>query len=157
MANPGVTLANLTVINMTAQFHLPGRKDHEIFAGIMLYTDREVKQYNNLLHFQRRKAHVVEAMVQDYCEKEGSCSGLDVSVELKSGISRIEEIEKDLSEKVNPWKYLQQVWQTLRETGSYCSLFIVFYMSIRNLKVTVSLMRAMILERLSSQRLMAGT
>ena len=36
MANPGVTLANLKVINMTAQFHLPGRKDHEIFAGIML-------------------------------------------------------------------------------------------------------------------------
>ena len=35
--------------------------------------------------------------------------------------------------------------------GSYCSLFIVFYMSIGYLKVTVSLMRAIILERLSFQ------
>ena len=47
MAYPGVTLANLTVIDMTAKFHLPGRKDHEIFAGSMLNTDTEVKQYNN--------------------------------------------------------------------------------------------------------------
>ena len=44
MANPGVTVANLTVIDMTAKFHLPGCKDHEIFAGSMLYTDSEVKQ-----------------------------------------------------------------------------------------------------------------
>ena len=42
-------------------------------------------------------------MVQYYCEKEGSCSGLDISVDLKStGLSRLDEIETDLSEKVNP-------------------------------------------------------
>lgn len=52
MANPFVTVANMTVIDMTARFHLPGRKDHETFAGSMLYTDQEVKQYSNLLHFQ---------------------------------------------------------------------------------------------------------
>ena len=132
------------------QFHLPGRKDHEIFAGSILYTDREAKQYNNLLHFQRIKSHVVSAMVQDYCQKEGSCSRLDASVDLKStGLSRMEEIEKDLSVKVNPWSYIQQVRQTLQEIGCYCSLFIILYMSIRNLKLTVSLIRAMILERLS--------
>ena len=58
--------ANLTIINTTARFHLSGRKDHEIFPGSMLYTAQEVKQYNNLLHFKRTKAHVV----QDYCEKK---------------------------------------------------------------------------------------
>ena len=88
------------------QFHLPGRKDHEIFAGSILYTDREAKQYNNLLHFQRIKSHVVSAMVQDYCQKEGSCSRLDASVDLKStGLSRMEEIKKDLREKDTSNRY----------------------------------------------------
>ena len=51
-------------------------------------------------------------MVQDYCEKEGYCSGLDVSVDLKStGLSRLEEIEADLNEKVNPWEYLKPARQ----------------------------------------------
>ena len=149
-ANPVVTVANLTVIDMTAQFHLPTRKNHEIFAGSMLYTDEEVKQYNNLLHFQRIKAHVVEAMVQDYCEKEGSCSGLDVSIDLKNtGLSRIDEIRKELEDKVNPWSYVEKIHQGAQEVGSYCSLFIVLYMTVRYLKLTFSLMRAMIMERLS--------
>ena len=47
--------------------------------------------------------------------------------------------------------YVQQVNQRLQEIGSYCSLFIVLYMTIRYIKLTVSLMRAMILERLSFQ------
>ena len=149
-ANPVVTVANMTVIDMTAQFHLPTKRDHEIFAGSMLYTDEEVKQYNNLLHFQRIKSHVVEAMVQDYCEKEGSCSGLDVSVDLKNtGLSRINEIRKELEDRVNPWSYVEKIHQRAQEVGSYCSLFIVLYMTVRYIKLTVSLMRAMILERLS--------
>ena len=41
-ANPVVTVANMTIIDMTAQFHLPTRKNHEIFAGSILYTDEEV-------------------------------------------------------------------------------------------------------------------
>ena len=46
MANPVVTEANLTIIDMTARFHLSGRKDNEIFAGSMLYADQEMKQLN---------------------------------------------------------------------------------------------------------------
>ena len=41
-ADPVVTVANMTIIDMTAQFHLPTRKNDEIFAGSMLYTDEEV-------------------------------------------------------------------------------------------------------------------
>ena len=40
--NPVVTVANMAIIDMTAQFHLLTRKNHEIFAGSMLYTDEEV-------------------------------------------------------------------------------------------------------------------
>ena len=62
---------------------------------------------------------------------------LGMPVISSTGLSQMEEIEKDLREKVNPCCYIQQEWQTLREIGSYCSLFIVLYMSVRYLKLTV--------------------
>ena len=50
---------------------------------------------------------------------------------------------------INPWQWAQNVRQMLQEAGSYCYLFIVMYMVGRYVKLTVSLMRAIIMDRLS--------
>ena len=55
--------------------------------------------------------------MQDYCEKERSCNGLDVRLELQGNeLSRMDEIRKEFEESINPLAMGSECKQTLQET-----------------------------------------
>lgn len=99
---------------------------HEGFSQSLLYTSEEVTKFNNLVHFSRTRARVVDALTHRYCEKNSECGEFSPP----SGTSSfdLKALQDDIT---HPWSAVwTEIWHTASQVGSVCSLLVAIYVII---------------------------
>ena len=75
IANPKVTLQNVTLVQMANILGKQPILTHETTQNFALYTEREMQEYNYMVHFGRVTQGVLSALTEQYCPME-SCGKL---------------------------------------------------------------------------------
>ena len=126
-ANPDVQIIDLQLSHVNADYlhtFSTVEVDHETYSQDLLYTSKEIAAFNDLIHYQRAKAHVLNNLVMKYCQ-HGQCGAYTPKV----GISTFDL--SSLEDKIlTPLAWFQNWKAVLQEYGSYCSLAIVTYLII---------------------------
>ena len=121
---------------------IDGQILHEEFKSDLFYTEAEMSQFNDLVHWERTRSSVVNSLVQRYCANAdcGSYAGpaQDVST-----------FDPDhLLAKVNPFSW----WQTVKEDiilfGNACSVIVVCYLCFGFMKCIWSTGRLILTDQL---------
>ena len=135
---------NLESIDLDVRhaLEIDGQILHEEFKSDLFYTESEMSSFNDLVHWERTRASVLNSLVQRYCHNTecGSYAGPaeDVST-----------FEPDhLLQAYNPFSW----WTTVKEEvvlfGNCCSIIVVFYLSLSCLKCAFNTGRMILNDRL---------
>ena len=121
---------------------IDGQILHEEFKSDLFYTEAEMSSFNDLLHWQRTRASVIDSMVRRYCTNAdcGSYTGpaQDVST-----------FDPDhLLQQVNPFSW----WSTIKDDiimfGNACSIIVVCYLSANAIRCAFNVGKLILNDRL---------
>ena len=122
-ASPVVQIIELTLSHLEEDYlHLLKEEKilHTGFEEDILYTHDEIDKFNNLIHFQRTRKRVVNAMVSQYCANNPSCGTYQPGSSASS--FSLDNFAKTLE---SPFAFLGEWEDRLAKIGSYCSIFIL--------------------------------
>ena len=123
-ANPEVQLTKIPLGHLEEDYlHLTDTVDlkHPNFGKDLLYTKEEMEQFNELIHFQRTKKRVINALITDYCEANDQCGTYSPT----SGTSTAFNLQH-LEDKIySPFEIFFDWSEKLTKIGNVCSIFIV--------------------------------
>ena len=129
IANPEVQRAEITIGHLSEDYlHLTETEDlrHPSFGEDLLYTKDEMDQFNELIHFQRTKKRVINALITDYCETNDQCGSYSPS----SGTATAFNLQH-LEDKVySPFEIFFDWSEKLSKIGNVCSILIVLLLII---------------------------
>jgi hypothetical protein len=104
---------------------------HTEYDSDLLYNNEQVGAFNNLLHFNRAKAHVLDSLVRQYC-KTGTdgASKCGEYIPDDPGINGFDlgQLEREIVAKTDWVRYAQN---KLTEYGGYCSIGVVIYVVLQ--------------------------
>ena len=126
-ANPVVTEIQMIVSHIESEYAhlLPKENVHHGDSEDLLYTNEEVEEFNQMVHFSRTKDRVLDALVIKYCEN-GNCGNYKPSAQ--SSYFNLEQL-KDTIE--HPFAWIGNLRRSIAEVGSYCSLLILIFVFIK--------------------------
>jgi hypothetical protein len=136
-AAPEVQLVEIELTHIDGDYlhalNANGPIEHSSYGSDLLYTNEEVESFNSLIHFDRAKSHVVDAMVRKYCTT-GDCG----SYEPKPGDAGFDI--GHLSQQVIPeLVWYESLLEHLQEAGNVCSVIVVLYLIMVLLIKTLSI------------------
>jgi hypothetical protein len=103
---------------------------HSEYSSDLLYNNEQVGAFNNLLHFNRAKAHVLDSLVRQYCKKgangKSQCGEYMPEGPGANGFD-LGKLEREIVATTNWAQYAQN---KLTEYGGYCSIVVVAYLSL---------------------------
>ncbi len=124
-AKPDVYIVDMQIGHLEENYlHLTdvSKLEHPSFGKDLLYTQEEINQFNNLIHFQRTKHRVLNALINDYCEGNDNCGAYQPALGTSSGFNL-----KNLEDKVySPFQIFFDWSEKLSKIGNVCSIAIVF-------------------------------
>ena len=122
-ASPDVKVVELTLSHLDEDYlHLVNQKElvHTSFNKDLLYTHEEMSKFNDMLHFQRTRKRVVNAMVAQYCAGNPSCGSYQ-----PGGAASTFSLDSLKDKVYGPFSFLSEWEGTLEKYGAYCSLLIL--------------------------------
>jgi hypothetical protein len=96
--------------------------NHPSFGEDLLYTQQEMEQFNELIHFQRTKQRVINTLISDYCEGNNQCGAYQPSAGTSSAFN-LEHLEDAV---YSPFQIFFDWSEKLSKIGNICSILIVF-------------------------------
>ena len=130
MANPEVQVVKLTIHHLDEDYlHLLGdstNPEHLEFGNDLLYTQDEIHQFNNLIHFQRTKQRVLNALITDYCEGNTECGSYQPPAGTSPGFI-LDHIKDQI---YSPFQIFFDWADKLATIGNVCSIAIVCFSAI---------------------------
>lgn len=127
VADPDVKAIQLPLEHLGEAFvHAEGKLRHEVSDGELLYTEEEMAQYNQLVHYGRTREIVLDNLVAKYCSS-GECGNYQPA--------RPDNFNLDhLGEELTPWgRFWHNTKEDIAYFGSGCASLIVLYFMIRTL------------------------
>ena len=125
VADPEVKAIQLPLEHLGESFvHAEGKLKHEVGDGELLYTEEEMNQYNQLVHYGRTREIVLDNLVAKYCSS-GECGNFRPE---RPDTFNLEH----LGEELTPWgKFWHNTKEEIAYFGSGCAIMIVTYCMIR--------------------------
>ena len=132
VADPTVKLAegmNLQVIGSGYLHALDGSTAHHtVFSGDFLYKADQLEAFNQLIHFERAKTHVLDSLVRQYChdatEQNSNCESYTPGHPGQFGFD-MKQLEITILAEVNWSEYF---YHQLKNWGGYCSIAVILYL-----------------------------
>lgn len=93
---------------------------HDDRADDLLYTEREMTAYSELIHFRRAKEQISYQLVGKYCHKSRECGAYNPD----SANFDLQQLEARLS----PLSWLNSWIEKLQQIGSFCAIGIALFM-----------------------------
>ena len=128
-ADPEVKVVNIALDHLEDSYlHLDDDKrfHHPAFGGDLLYTRNEMDQFNDLIHFQRTRKRVVNALVSDYCEGNAQCGPYQPGAGTSPAFS-LQHLEDQIS---SPFQIFFDWSDKIAKIGNVCAILIVFVVAI---------------------------
>ena len=97
------------------------KQSHEEEGEDLLYTEEEIRAFQELVHFSRTKSQVLDGLVRSYCTQPNACGYLTSS----SGNFDIKSLLTEAIPAIGWWEYCIEKTQ---EVGQIASIFIFIYL-----------------------------
>ena len=125
IAKPEISQINVQLSHIRGDLlHLfsEGNDEKYHFKSTLFYTQDEMKQFNELLHFGLTKTAVITSLIDTYCEN-GDCGGYHPS----QSENRFDV--DNLTSKLSPWGIARSIFEVIQPVGNVASIIILFVMS----------------------------
>lgn len=129
-AKPEVTEVDIQIQHEFSNYlHLSDAGiQHLSYAGDLLYTKEEMTKYNQLIHFQRLKARIVESMASQYCSSNPECGDFQP----ETAAVPVFNLDNLKNVALSPFQQFLDLMKDLEVIGQACSIFvtILFIISV---------------------------
>lgn len=125
VADPDVQVLSLPLQYETLQHEMMHISDyqlpiHDDTSADLLYTDREVAAFNDLLHYKHAQERVLTHLVGKYCHQSDDCGSYQPATSTNFDLQQ-------LKDQLSPWNWISRVLDRIQYFGSVCSIIIALY------------------------------
>lgn len=133
-ADPDIRPIDIKISPIHDMFTLR-RQNHEEEGDDLLYTEEEIRAFQELVHFSRTKSQVLDGLVRSYCTQPNACGYVTSS----SGSFDLKNLLSDAIPVIGWWEYILEKTQ---EVGQVASIVVAIYLFFSAIEHVVSTLLA---------------
>ena len=125
VANPKVSVQNATLVQMDNLFTSQAILTHESTQNFALYTEKEMEEYNYMVHFGRVTQGMLTALTEQYCSTK-SCGNL-----INQDLGKSFDLNRLKSVAESYFNLTERIQQFIKSTGHIGGCMFVLYIVIQ--------------------------